>query len=43
MPVSNVLDPDQAIQNIVPDPGRNCLQRTAAAETICCFQGKYLI
>ena len=31
--MSNSLDPDQAIQNVGPDLGPNCLQRVAADDT----------
>ena len=31
--VSNSLDPDQALQNVGPDLGPNCLQRLSADDT----------
>ena len=32
--VSNILDPDQAQQNVKPDLGPNCLQRLSADDKI---------
>ena len=31
--VSNSLDPDQALQNVGPDLGANCLQKSSADDT----------
>ena len=38
--VSNILDPDQARQNVGPDLDPNCLQKLSADEKSCRWQTK---